>query len=380
MRFGPSIVVATVALLASCGGSDSKADEKKGAGVPEAKPAAANDAQIRVEPVRMVMAPAEQVIVPGKIEVNPSSLSKVAIPLPGRVTKVLVAVGDSVQKGKPLLILNSPETGTAVSNYQQAVAKVVQSKSGVAKAEADLAREQDLYAHGAVAEKEVLSTKAQLTQAQSELAQSNAAQDEAMRKLRIFGIEPNSKDDQVVVDAPVSGKVLDLSVVAGEYRNDVSAPVMTIADLSTIFMTADVPESSIRLIDVGDQVEMQLNAYPGEKFTGRVKQVADTVDPATRTVRVRVVLNNLKERFRPEMFGQLQISGPTKEMASVPVGAVIQTPSEQIVYRETSGKQFEPVTVKTGQRIEDRLIILSGLDAHSRIVVDGPMLVRGNSQ
>ncbi len=125
---------------------------------------------------------------------------------------------------------------------------------------------------------------------------------------------------------------------------------------------------------------MKLDAYPGEKFTGRVDRLADTVDPSTRTVRVRVVLNNAGGKFRPEMFGQLQISGPVRQMVSIPLGAVVQTPSDQIVYRETSPGQYEPVPVKTGERMDDRLIILSGLAAGNRIVVDGPMLVRSNSR
>ena len=81
--------------------------------------------------------------------------------------------------------------------------------------------------------------------------------------------------------APVSGKVLDLTVAAGEYRNDTSAPVMTIADLSTVYISADVPETSIRMVHVGQQVSIKLDAYPDEKVVARVARVGDAVDPTT---------------------------------------------------------------------------------------------------
>jgi cobalt-zinc-cadmium efflux system membrane fusion protein len=378
--FGFCLLVLSLLGLTACGGQRSVAGaSSKSAGTGsdsnrfEAK-------QIRVEPVRVVRAPVEQVLAPGKIEVNPGALSKVALPLAGRVTRVLVQVGDYVQQGTPLVILDSPDTGTTVSNYQQALAKIVQAKSEVAKAEADLSRVQDLLSHGAVAEKDVLSARAALTQAQSDLAQANAAEEEGARKLKIFGIDGNGKNDQILVPAPVSGKVLELGVVAGEYRNDTSAPVMTIADLSTIFMTADVPETSIRLIQPGQQVRMKLDAYPTETFTGRVHRIGDTVDPATRTIRVRVALNNPKEQFRPDMFGQLEISGPVREMMSVPRGAVVQTSETPVIYRERGPGHYERVPVTLGDRLGDYVLVLSGLTKSDRVVIDGPILARSMSQ
>jgi cobalt-zinc-cadmium efflux system membrane fusion protein len=336
--------------------------------------------QIKVESVRSANVPASEVAAPGKIEANPGALSKVALPLAGRVVRVLVTVGDSVRRGAPVLAVDSPDTGTAISNYRQAIAKLSQTKSALAKAEADLNRTQDLFSHGAVALKDVLSAQAQLTEAQSDLAQAQAANEEAARKLRIFGIEPDSKNNEILVPAPVSGKVLDLTVAAGEYRNDTSAPVMTIADLSTVYMSADVPETSIRVVHVGQQVGIKLDAYPDEKVVARVARVGDTVDPTTRTIKVRASIPNPTEKFRPDMFGQLYIQGAPREVITVPVGAVVQTANSPVVYRERNPGRYDAAPVVIGDRIGDRIAILSGLRKSDRIVIDGSMLAGGTPQ
>src|SRR5215470_13604397 len=107
-------------------------------------------------------------------------------------------------------------------------------------------------------------------------------------RLRLLGLKPGEAEPLVVVRAPLAGKVMEISIVAGEYRNDTTAPVMTIADLRRVWMTSDVPENSIRLISVGESVDITLDAYPGQAFSGRVERVADTLDPKTRTIKVMI--------------------------------------------------------------------------------------------
>jgi cobalt-zinc-cadmium efflux system membrane fusion protein len=373
----PAIVFASLSLLCwSCRGADSSANDSANKPSPPQVPLS----QIKVEPVTTLTVPISAVQAPGKVEANPGTTSKVALPMQGRVTKVMVTVGDSVRQGMPLIVLDSPDTDTAVSDYREAVAKRISAQSNVAKAEADLSRAQDLLQHGAVAQKEVLSANAQLTQSRSELAAARAEEERTLRKLRIFGIQPDGNTDEVIVRAPVSGKVLDLSITPGEYRNDTSAPVMTIADLSNVYMTADVPETSIRFTSVNDRVIIRLDAYPDQEFTGRVTKVGDTVDPATRTIKVRVLLQNPDGKLRPDMFGQLNIEGPPREVVAAPTSAIVQTESAAIVYREHGQDQFEPVEVRLGERVGNRTVILKGLAAGDRIVTDGPMLIRSKSE
>ncbi|HUQ92101.1 MAG TPA: efflux RND transporter periplasmic adaptor subunit [Bryobacteraceae bacterium] len=334
--------------------------------------------RIKVSTVQSALQPLDEVVAPGKIEANPNRISRVAMPLAGRVTKVMVGIGDAVVQGQPLLAVHSPDVGTASSNYRQAQARANQAKAALAKAEADLGRTRDLYANRAIAQKEVLSAQAAVAQSQADVEQALAATDESLQRLQIFGVKPGQPNQEVRVLAPLAGKVLEISVAAGEYRNDTSAPLMTIADLSMVYMAADVPESQIRLIHQGERVEITLGAYPGEVFEGRVARIADTVDAQTRTIKVRAELNNARQRFRPDMFGEIRHQENFRGVPVVPPGAIIQGDQQSIVYRESSRGVFTPVAVKFGKQQGEAVPVLSGLNPGDRIVTDGAMLLRGS--
>src|SRR5262249_18428147 len=156
----------------------------------------------------------EEVIAPGKIESNPNRISRVVMPAAGRVRQVMVAVGDAVREGQPVLAIESPDAGTAIANYRQTRARIEETKATVAKAQADLTRVTDLYAGRAIAQKEVLNAEAALAQAKSTLAQAQAARDESIRRLEIFGLKPEDPRPELLVRAPFAGKVLDLAVTA----------------------------------------------------------------------------------------------------------------------------------------------------------------------
>src|SRR5262245_7752894 len=333
--------------------------------------------RIKVAVVESARLPMEEVIAPGKIESNPNRISRVAMPAAGRVQQVMVAVGDAVREGQPLLAIESPDAGTAISNYRQTQARLEETKAAVAKAQADLSRVTDLYAGRAIAQKEVLGAESALAQAKSAFAQAQAARDESSRRLEIFGLKPEDPRPAILVRAPVAGKVLDLAVTAGEYRNDTSAPLMTVADLSTVYMAADVPESQIRLISQGERVRITLSAYPNEMFSGTVSRLADVVDPQTRTIKVRAALANPAGRLRPEMFGEIRHEESFRDVPTVPAGAIIQSDKQSIVYREKSAGVFEPVTIAYGKQKGERVPVLSGIQRGDRIVVDGAMLLKG---
>jgi cobalt-zinc-cadmium efflux system membrane fusion protein len=333
--------------------------------------------RLRVQAVESANLPLDEVVAPGKIESNPSRISRVVMPVPGRVLQVMVALGDAVKEGQTVLAIQSPEASAATSGYRQARARLAEAQATLSKAEADLARVKDLYAGRAIAQKEVVSAEAALAQAKSALEQAQASLDESQRKLEILGIAPGESNPTIPVRAPLSGKILDLSVAAGEYRNDTSAPLMTIADLSTVFMAADIPESQIRLVSVGETVKITLNAYPEETFAGTVARIADVVDPQTRTIKVRVGLANRSGRLRPDMFGEIRHEETFRKVPVVPASAIVQSDKRSLVWREKSPGSYEPVTVTFGKQDGDRVPVLTGIREGDRIVVDGGMLLRG---
>ncbi len=371
--------------LAGCGRNqghaeaEAKAPESAPAGPPGTVVIPADSPQIRqlrIEPVRTAEIPTDEVVCPGKIDVNPNRVSRIVLPVAGKVTSVLVKLGDSVQEGQSLLTIDSPDGDAAESTYLQAQASVTQAQAALVKAQADYDRASDLFAHNAIAQKEVLNAQNALAQAKAAVDQARATEQQALRRLGILGLKPGEFGQKVVVKSPLSGKVLEMGVTAGEYRNDTNAAVMTIADLSTVWVSSDVPESSIRLIQIGERIDVTLSAYPGEVFRARVTRIADTVDPQSRTIKVRAELQNPQERFRPEMFGTIRHREGSRIAPVLPVGAVIQGDGRSAVFVEQSPGRFVQTEVVVGNRSGDLLPVIRGVKVGDRVVVDGAMLLK----
>ncbi|MCC6363559.1 MAG: efflux RND transporter periplasmic adaptor subunit [Bryobacterales bacterium] len=250
----------------------------------------------------MVPLPREPFAIPGKVEMNPNRISHLVLPVSGRVTAVLAHVGDFVSQGQPLIRMQSPDVDQAVSNYLQSQAAVIQAQAALAKARTDLERTRELSAQNAVPHKDVLNAEALAAQSEAGFLQAQAANEQSKRRLEILGAEPGRFGQSVTVPAPITGKVLELSITPGEYRNDLNAPVMTIADLSSVWISCEVPETAVGRVRLGEGVSIQFVAFPGRTFRARVAQIADVVDAQTRTVNVRAELPNPGGLLRPEMF------------------------------------------------------------------------------
>jgi cobalt-zinc-cadmium efflux system membrane fusion protein len=273
--------------------------------------------------------------------------------------------------------MQSPDADSAMSAYLSAQASVTQANSVLGKAQADFDRASDLFEHDAVAKKDVLTAQSALAQAKAALDQAHASREQTLRRLTVLGLHPGDFDQQVVVRSPLAGKVLELSVVPGEYRNDTTASVLTVADLATVWVTSQVPESYIRFVQRGEQIEINLVAYPGHSFAGHVARIADTVDPQTRTVKVQAEMDNRDGRLRPEMYGTIHHVEATAKTAVVPIGAVVQNESESVVFVETAPGRFEQRSVTLGKRAGGVVRIVRGIVAGEVVAVDGVMLLKG---
>ncbi len=365
---------------------------------PPAPPAADPDKaaewlrEIRVEPVALLPAPRDEVIAPGKVELDPNRIARVMLPLPGRIIDVRVRVGDAVRAGQPLVTLESPDVAEAVGALRQAEAALVQARAGLAQAEAALAkaeqdaeRAKDLYEHRAIAQKEVLAadnvvtqSQAAVEQARAVVAQAEAGREQARRRLATLGLDDSGYEQQVTVRAPLSGKVLELAVVPGEYRTDTSVALMTVADLGRLVVAANVPEANLYLVQVGERVDVELTAFPDQRFTGRVARIADAIDPQTRAARVIVELSAGAQRLRPDMFARLRLADDPTPLPAVPKSAIVEREGATGVFVEREPGQFEWRPVRTGVTTGDRVAILEGLAATERVVVGGTMLLYRN--
>lgn len=379
-----AVLTAAAALIPGCNRSNS-ASTRKAAAEPAGRqpsgrvalpPGSPKLARIRSAVVEMRAAPVDEIIAPGKVEANPNRISRITMPVPGRVSRVLVKLGDAVEQGQPLLVVDSPEAGAAIAAYRQAQSQARVAASALQKAQADLARLKELHENRAAALKDVLAAQNDVAQAQAAVDLAQNAREEARHRLELLGIDPASPTPQVPVRAPLSGKVLELSVVPGEYRTDTNAPLMTIADLGTVWITADVPESMIRLVHLGEGLEVTLAAFPGETFRGRVARIADLVDPQSRTVKVQAEIPNPTGRLRPEMFGQIRHVHSVRPFPAVPAGALLQLEGRNVVWIEEAPGAYRAVPVQTGSARNGMVTILSGLKPGDRIVIDGVTLLR----
>jgi membrane fusion protein, heavy metal efflux system len=333
--------------------------------------------QIRTSVVQTGQVPSAVVDAPGQIEADPNRLSHVVLPLAGRVAAVLVHVGDTVQRGQTVLLLESPDVDAATSSYMQAESGASVAKSLVIKAQADYDRAKDLFKNNAIAQKDVLSAESALAQAKASLETATAVREQAQRRLNLLGLKGTEYGQKLDVRAPISGKILEMAVAPNEYRNDTNASLMTIADLSKVWVSSDVPETKIRFIQLGEQIDLELEAYPGKEFHARVTRIADTVDPTTRTIEVHAELANPNGQLRPAMFGRIRHVESVERMPVVPLAAVVQAEGQDYVYRENSPGVFDRVSVTLGNRTGEQVGVSGGLKAGDRVVTDGVMLLKG---
>ncbi len=331
--------------------------------------------ELRIESVKLKEFPVAEVVAPGKLELNPHRISRVLLPASGRVRRVLVGLGDTVIEGQPLVVLESREVAEALAAWRQLQAQLRQASAALWKAEKDLERLRDLYQHRAAALKDVLAAESELANARAALEQAEAGSGEARHRLDLLGVNPEQPAAEITVRAPISGKVLELSVAPGEYRSDTATPVMVIADLSTIWATSQVPEDQIRLIHAGEQVEILVNAYPGEVFQGRVRRIADVVDPQSRTVKVQAEITNPGGRLRPEMFCTIRHTHARRLLPAVPASALVRRGEQTWAFVERGTGRFERVLVECGEARNGMVAILDGLQAGDRVVTRGAALL-----
>jgi cobalt-zinc-cadmium efflux system membrane fusion protein len=333
---------------------------------------------MKVEPVKTFPMPVDEVTAPARIETNPNRVGHAALPAPGRIARVLVKLGDSVAAGQPVVTIHSAVVAEAEAAFIQADAAVRQAQLALTKADADLARLSDLLEHQAVAQKEVLAAQTASALSKASVEQAQSAREHARRRLEFLGLRAGQFDQLVTVAAPISGKVLELNVVDGEFRNEINTPLITIADLSRVWATSEVPESKIRLCRIGGVATLDLIAYPGEQFRARVTRIADTVNSETRTVKATAEIDNPGGRLRPDMFGRLSYAHGSTDTSWVPDASVFRMGDRDFVFVEQARGRFHAVPVNLGKRYDGGYAILRGVNTGDRVVTQGAVYLKAS--
>jgi cobalt-zinc-cadmium efflux system membrane fusion protein len=339
-------------------------------------PAAPELKRMSIEAVRALPTAVDEVTATARIQANPHNVGHAVVPVPGRVVGVMVKLGDSVVQGQPLVTIESTAVAESESAFVQSEASVRQAEIALVKAEADVARITDLYQHNAVAQKEVLS--AQTTEALTKTAviQARSVRDQAQRRLELLGLKAGEFQQRIVVKAPIAGKVMEVSVVEGEFRNEINTPLITITDLRRIWVESEVPESKIRMFHIGGVAQLELIAYPGEIFRARITRIADAVDRETRTIRVDAEMENSGGKLRPDMFGSLRYSTSDAVAPWIPEASVVRLNGVDLVFVEKAPGRFLSVPVELGKLQQGGFPVSKGVKAGDRIVVQGAVYLK----
>jgi cobalt-zinc-cadmium efflux system membrane fusion protein len=292
--------------------------------------------------------------VPATAEADPAKMAKISPPLPGRVVKLFVRLGEAVKQGAPLFTLDSSDLVAAQTDYLKA-------RSAEAQANRAVARQKDLVEHG-------IGAKRELEQAETERDLAHSELERAGTRLRLLGMDPGQVGRPLQVRAPVSGRIIDLATASGEYQNDPAAVLMIVADLSTIWVTANVPEKDIQRVAVGEDALIDFSAYPGQRLVGRVQFIGEVLAPETRSVKVRIELDNPGGRLKPGMFARVTLRGTELPELLVPPAALVVRADKSYLFVEKAPWTFERRVVEVGDALPEGTCIVRGLAAGERIV------------
>ncbi|HKN20467.1 MAG TPA: efflux RND transporter periplasmic adaptor subunit [Terracidiphilus sp.] len=289
----------------------------------------------------------------------------------GPVHEILVASGQFVQAGQPLLTVTSPDYSAARSAY-------IKAKDSYALADKFYARAQDLYAHGAIAE-------ADLQQAESNRTQAHADMESSADALRALGIkDPEAvikpsvpSTAQISVPAPVTGEIVERLVGPGQLLVGGTTQCFTISNTNTVWVLVNVYQSDLPFVHIGDTVEINTESYP-DLFHGKISYIAPALDPTTRTLQARIVTQNPGKKLKRDMFVTALVgAGSIPDAITVPDAAVLRdTENQPFVYVQTNANQFARRLVTLGSSSKGRTQITSGLKEGEHVVGDGSLFLQ----
>jgi len=385
------VAAAVTALTMTLGGCTSKgaeADEARPGGESAAAAAPGSDTsaarpvtvpseqleRLHVEPVTQTsFRPTIQVT--GTAQFNADVSTQVIPPISGPVMRILTDVGTEVTHGQAMALVSSPDFATTVADYRKAQAAYVQSKRV-----AD--QDEQLWKNDAIARRD-------LEQAQTDAAAAAADRDAALQQLRALGVDEatigalrDGKDIpelQGAIRAPIQGTVVERLINPGQLLQAGSTPAFTVANLATMWVQANVFETDLSSVQIGDRAEVTTTASPNP-FVGKVTYIAALVDPATKATAVRVLVPNTRRLLKKDMYVQVTIHGSRERNGLlIPVTSVLRDDDNipfVFIQSGTGGNTFGRRQITIGSRVGDRYEVTAGLKAGERIISEGALFVQ----
>jgi len=391
VRKGPATVTAVgvllVAALLQIGGwrvtvSETPAPRSRGAGV-----SLTTDQlqQLTVTKVELHPFRIERTAV-GQIGLNEDASTAVLTPVSGRATRLIAKIGDTVKRDAPLLEIDSPEVVQPQSDLIAAATAMNKARSQLDLAQLTEQRDRTLYEGNAGTLKAWQQSQAQLDEARNNMRAAETAVAAARHRLRILGLteddiaallEKGTIRQSIPIHAPIDGVVIARKVGPGQYvRSDAGDPLYTIADISTMWLKAFVPETDIPSIRVGQEVEVKVTAMPDHVFTARITYIGAAFEAATRRMVVRSEVANPGGALKAEMFAIFKIvTGESVPKPAVPMDAVIREGDLTAVFVQQTPTTFQRRTVQIGLEQDGRVQILDGVEPDELVVARGAIFL-----
>jgi cobalt-zinc-cadmium efflux system membrane fusion protein len=305
----------------------------------------------------------------GAVAYNSFHTTPVITQVGGPVSRIAVAPGENVKKGQIMFYVASPDFSQLRTNYLKA-------KDAYRLAQREYARAQDLYAHHAIAEKDMLAAESAQVQAGGDLAAAESA-------LKVMGVadpdelvkSPPSFD--VPVRAPINGEVVEQDVSAGQLIQAGTTQCFMVSDISTVWVLVNIYQKDLPFVHMGDVVAIQTDSYP-DVFHGRISYIAPALDPNTRTLQARIETNNPGGKLKRDMYVVATVNaGNIKNALTVPDAAVLRdTENQPFVYAQFSANEFGRRGITLGESRDGTTEITSGLKAGDHVIADGSLFLQ----
>lgn len=301
----------------------------------------------------------KEVITSGTVQPISTQFAYIAPPFSGRIIKSHVRLGQRVKANTPLFEISAPDFTSTQKDFYQA-------KSSKELAQKDLVRKKDLINNGVGSQKELEEAMNILEIAEKEYENAYAA-------LQVYQVTPEDMvlGQFLIVRSPIAGNVIANNIVTGQYTKDDSEAIATIADLSQVWVTAQVKEKDIRFIHEGDSVEIRISAYPGKIIKGEIFHVEQAVGDETRSIKVLSVCSNADGLFKIGMYTTVHFLDKCSDYIHIPEKALLQGEKDTYVYVQLEPDTYVRTPVEVEALKEGKAVISKGLTTGLKVISEG---------
>lgn len=299
----------------------------------------------------------------GRVVWDETRTVRVVPPLTGKVVRVLAKPGDVVRAGQPLAILSSPDFGQVRADWRKAEADAALSAK-------NLARSRELHEAGVIPAKELQQAEADHVRAAAEAARA------ASRYHQLAG--PGGDGQEYPISSPIAGTVVERNLNPGQELRPDAPPLFVVTDPTRLWLSLDAHEDELGALSPGKEIRIEARAYPGETFPARIAHVADFVDPASRTVKVRAELTDPGRRLKGEMFVSATVPTPAGGHPLAPARAVLlESGGSHMAFVELAPGHYERRPVKVARNRGGQVEIAEGLKEGEKVVSEGNLYLLG---